>query len=245
MKKLRIHYFQHVPHEGLGSIAEWIKTGGHSLTSTKFFKGENLPEIKNIDWLIIMGGPMSVNDEKQYPWLAGEKKFIKQAIESGKTVLGICLGSQLVSSALGAAVYKNKEKEIGWFDIELSKAAQSGDLFFGMGSRLKVFHWHGDTFDLPENAIHLASSAGCKNQAYLYKDKILALQFHLESTRDSLSDMLKGGMEEVPGKYVQSEKAILENIDLIDKGKKNLFKLLGRLAESETDNPPTASNRIE
>ena len=231
MKKLRIHYFQHVAYEGLGSIEEWITTGGHSLTSTKFFKGEKLPEIKNIDCLIIMGGPMNVYDENQHPWLAGEKKFIRQAIESDKTVLGICLGSQLVSSALGAAVYKNKEKEIGWFDIELSKAAQSGDLFFGMGSRLQVFHWHGDTFDLPENAIHLASSAGCKNQTYIYKDKVLALQFHLEPTRDSLSDMLKGGIQEAPGKYVQSEKEILANIDLIDQGKKNLFKLLDRLAE--------------
>ncbi len=245
MKKLRIHYFQHVSHEGLGSIEEWIKTGGHSLTSTKFFKGEKLPEIKNIDWLIIMGGPMNVDDENKHPWLAGEKKFIRQAIESGKTVLGICLGSQLVSSALGAAVYKNKEKEIGWFDIELSKAAQSGDLFFGMGSRLTVFHWHGDTFDLPENAIHLASSAVCKNQAYVYKDKVLALQFHLEPTRDSLQDMLKDGIDEAPGKFVQSEREILKNTDLIDQGKKNLFMLLARLAESKIDNPPAASKGIE
>ena len=177
---------------------------------------------------------MNVDDENKHPWLAGEKKFIRQAIESGKTVLGICLGSQLISSSLGAAVYKNKEKEIGWFDIELSKAAQSGDLFFGMGSRLKVFHWHGDTFDLPENAVHLASSAVCKNQAYMYKDNVLALQFHLETTQDSLRDMLKGGIDEaVTGKYIQSEKEILGNKGLIDQGKGNLFRLLDRLAEKK------------
>jgi GMP synthase-like glutamine amidotransferase len=231
MKKLRIHYFQHVAHEGPGSIEEWIKSKGHSLTATKFFKGEKLPELNDIDWLIIMGGPMSVNDENQHPWLAEEKKFIKHAIESGKTVLGICLGSQLVSAALGAKIYRNKEKEIGWFDIELSVAAQSGELFFGMGKRLKVFHWHGDTFDLPDNAIHLASSEACKNQAYVYKDKVLALQFHLETTEDSLTEMLKGGIDEgVNGRYIQSEKEILGNKDLIDNGKKNLFKLLDRLA---------------
>ncbi len=229
MKRLRIHYFQHVPNEGLGSIEEWIKASGYSLTSTMFFKGEKPPDINGIDWLIIMGGSMSANDEKYYPWLKDEKKFIRQAIDSGKTVLGICLGSQLVSAALGAKVYTNEEKEIGWFDIELSPAAQTGDLFFDMGKRLNVFHWHGDTFDLPENAIHLASSAACLNQAYVYKQKVLALQFHLEPTLDSLSDMLKGGIEEQPGRYVQSEKEILENIDLIDQAKKNLFKLLDRL----------------
>lgn len=236
MKSLRIHYFQHVAHEGPGSIEEWVKTGGHSLTATKFYKGEKLPELNDIDWLIIMGGPMSVNDEKEHPWLAGGKKFIRQAIETGKTVLGICLGSQLVSAALGAKVYRNKEKEIGWFDIELSMAAQSGDFFFGMGDRLKVFHWHGDTFDLPESAIHLASSEGCKNQAYVYKDKVVALQFHLETTQESLTDMLKGGIDEaVPGKYIQSEKEILGNTDLLVHGKKNLFKLLERLAEKTSN----------
>ncbi len=232
MKKLRIHYFQHVAHEGLGSIEEWIKLSGHSLTSTRFFKGEKTPEINDIDWLIIMGGSMSANDEIRYPWLKEEKIFIRQAIDSGKTVLGICLGSQLVSAALGAKVYPNKEKEIGWFDIELSVAAQSGDLFCDLGNRVKVFHWHGDTFDLPENAVHLASSAACRNQAYVYNDKVLALQFHLEPTLDSLEDMLEGGIEEEPGKYIQSQKEIMANKKLIESNRKNLFKILGRLAGS-------------
>jgi GMP synthase-like glutamine amidotransferase len=231
MKKLRIHYFQHVSHEGLGSIEEWIMKSGHTLTSTMFFESDQLPEINDIDWLIIMGGPMNVYDEKKYPWLAEEKKFIRHAIDSGKTVLGICLGSQLISAALEAKVYKNKEKEIGWFEIELSHTAKADDLFSDMQCRLKVFHWHGDTFDLPESAIHMASSAACKNQAYVYKDKVLALQFHLEPTLDSLADMLEGGIEEEPGRYIQTEKEIMSNLDLIDQGKKNLFKLLDKLAE--------------
>ena len=232
MKKLRIHYFQHVSHEGLGSIEEWASSSGHSLTSTRFFESAGLPEISDLDWLIVMGGPMSVNDEEQFPWLADEKKFIRQAIDKGKTVLGICLGSQLVSAALGAKVYKNAEKEIGWFDIELTPFAQSDNLFFEMESRLKVFHWHGDTFDLPENAIRLASSAGCKNQAYIYKDKVLALQFHLEPTWDLLLEMIEGGREELStGKYVQTEKELLNNKQLIEINRKILFVLLTRLAE--------------
>jgi GMP synthase-like glutamine amidotransferase len=232
MKKLRIHYFQHVAHEGIASIEEWIVNKGHSLTFTRFFNGEKHPELNDIDWLIIMGGPMSVNDEKLYPWLTGEKKFIRLAIESGKTVLGICLGSQLVSAALGARVYQNKEKEIGWFDIELNRDARADNLFSGMGSRLKTFHWHGDTFDLPENAIHLASSEGTRNQAYIYNGKVLAMQFHLEPTQSSLQQMIDEGRNELSkGKYVQTEKEILANKHLIESGRKILFKLLDRLVE--------------
>jgi GMP synthase-like glutamine amidotransferase len=234
MKKIRIHYFQHVVHEGLGSIEEWISLSGHSLTSTRFFESAKLPEISDIDWLIIMGGPMNVHNEEQFPWLADEKKFIRQAVDAGKTVLGICLGSQLISVVLGARVYQNSEKEIGWFDIELTSFAQSCNLFFDMGSRLKVFHWHGDTFDLPEDAIHLASSAGCKNQAFLYKGKVLALQFHLETTWDSLLEMIERGRKELTiGKYVQTEKELLKNKQLIESNRKILFILLTRLAEQE------------
>jgi GMP synthase-like glutamine amidotransferase len=234
LKKIRIHYFQHVAHEGLGSIEEWISFSGHSLTSTRFFESTRLPEISDIDWLIVMGGPMSVHDEEQFPWLVKEKEFIRQTVDAGKTVLGICLGSQLVSVALGARVYKNKEREIGWFDIELTPFAQAGNLFFDMGKRLKVFHWHGDTFDLPEKAIHLASSEGCKNQAYIYKDKVLALQFHLEPTWELLLEMIEGGREELlSGKYVQTEEELLKNKQLIESNREVLFTLLNRLAEQK------------
>jgi GMP synthase-like glutamine amidotransferase len=232
MKKLKIHHFQHVPFEGLGSIEEWITLNGHSLTSTRFFESAVLPEISDIDWLIVMGGPMSVKDEKQYSWLAEEKKFIRKAIDTGKVVIGICLGSQLVSAALGAKVYKNKEKEIGWFDIELTCFAKADKLFFDMEDRLKVFHWHGDTFDLPENAIHLAYSKGCKNQAYIYKDRVLALQFHLEPTQNSLRQMIDFGRDElISGKYVQTEQELLNQSQLIEVNKKILFTLLDRLAK--------------
>ena len=234
MKKLRIHYFQHVAFESLGSIEEWISLSNHSLTSTRFFERSKLPEIADIDWLIVMGGGMSVHDEEQFPWLADEKKFIRQAIGAGKIVTGICLGSQLVSEALGARVYQNKDKEIGWFDIEFTCFAKSDKLFFDMGSRIKVFHWHGDTFDLPEKAVHLAFSAGCKNQAYVYKDKVLALQFHLEPTPGSLQQMIYFGRKELKsGKYVQTEQELLEYDQLIESNREILFTLLNRLAEQQ------------
>lgn len=236
MKNLKIHYFQHVPHEGLGSIREWVLSNSHSLTSTKFYEDIQLPLITGIDWLIIMGGPMSVNDHEQFPWLADEKRFIRQAVDAGKTVLGICLGSQLISAALGAKVYRNKEKEIGWYDVELTPYARSGKLFFEMGNRLKTFHWHGDTFDLPADAIHLAFSAGCKNQAFIYNGKVLGLQFHLEPTWDLLLEMIEKGRNEISaGKYIQSEEEILKNKRLIESNRKNLFILLTRLAEQESN----------
>jgi GMP synthase-like glutamine amidotransferase len=232
MKKLKIHYFQHVPFEGLGCIEEWITLSGHSLTSTRFFESAILPEISDIDWLIVMGGPMSVNDEKQYPWLAAEKRFVRKAVDEGKTVLGICLGSQMVSAALGAKVYQNKEKEIGWFDIELTCFAKSDRLFIDMPDRIKVFHWHGDTFDLPEKAVHLAFSKGCKNQAYSYKDKVLALQFHLEPTENSLRQMIDAGREELKsGLYVQTEQELLRHGQLIETNREILFTLLTKMSE--------------
>jgi GMP synthase-like glutamine amidotransferase len=234
MKKLKIHYFQHVPFEGLGSIEEWISLSGHSLASTRFFENTTMPEMADIDWLIVMGGPMSVNDEKHYPWLANEKRFIRKAIDEGKTVLGICLGSQLVSAALGSKVYQNKEKEIGWFDIELTCFAKSDRLFFDMANTIKVFHWHGDTFDIPENAVHLAFSNGCKNQAYSYKDRVLALQFHLEPTENSLRQMIDAGRAELKsGKYVQTEHELLKYDRLIESSREILFTLLNRLAQQE------------
>jgi GMP synthase-like glutamine amidotransferase len=232
MKKLRIHYLQHVPHEGLGSIEDWINSSIHSLTSTMLFEEGKLPDLSEIDWLIVMGGTMSVNDEKEYPWLADEKKFIRKAIDSGKIILGICLGAQLVSASLGARVYKNMEKEIGWYDIELTADALSGGLFNDFGSRFKVFHWHGDTFDLPENATLLASSEACKNQAFIYKDKVLALQFHMEPTWHSLYDMIESGkMDFTPGAYVQSEAQVMNSTQLLEANRKIMFELLARLAE--------------
>jgi len=114
MPHLRIHYLQHVSFEGLGSIAEWVTSNGHELTSTQFFINSYLPEPADIDWLIIMGGPMGVYDEDKYEWLTAEKQFIKKAIDAGKTVIGICLGAQLIAKVLGAKVYPNQKRAIGW-----------------------------------------------------------------------------------------------------------------------------------
>jgi len=231
MQQLRIHYFQHVHFEGPGSIEEWCDRHGHSLSSTKFYGDSKLPSLADIDWLIIMGGPMSVNDEEKFKWLTVEKQFIQKAIQAGKTILGICLGAQLLAQMLGAKVYHNAYKEIGWFPIELTSSAIQEGLFSNLDLKPIVFHWHGDTFDLPKNAVHLAQSEGCKNQAFLL-NKITGLQFHLEMTEQSLEKMLEHGKSElVGGKYIQSKNEMLANQSLIEDNKKMLFSILDKLME--------------
>ena len=234
MANLRIHYLQHVAFEGLGSIEEWALTNGHSLSVTRLYEDPTYTDINEIDWLIVMGGPMGVYDEDKYEWLIEEKKYIQQAIKAGKTVLGICLGSQLIAEVLGAKVYPNKEKEIGWFDIHLTAAAANNELLFNAPQKIKVFHWHGDTFDLPKDAIHLAYSEACKHQAFVYNKKVLGLQFHIETTEESLEDMSTYGTEElVEGKkYIQSSEEIYHQRSLAQSNKTLLFTLLDRLASN-------------
>jgi GMP synthase (glutamine-hydrolysing) len=207
---MRIHYLQHVPFEGLGSISTWMTDQNYSLSSTRLYADDPLPTVNDFDWLIILGGPMNIYEEDQYPWLIAEKQLIKQAIEKDKLVLGICLGAQLIADALGARVYLGQHKEIGWFPIKTIEAVQQSKVLEFLPSELTVFHWHGDTFELPEKAIRLAYSEGCANQAFLYGDKVLGLQFHLEVDRQGVRQMIENSASElVAGKYVQSSEEML------------------------------------
>jgi len=234
MKQLSIHTFMHVPFEGLGCMEQWIKGNNHSPGYTRFYENYRLPEMETIDWLIVMGGPMSVNDEAIYPWLAEEKTFIRKAIEVGKTVIGICLGSQLIAEVLGSKVYPNNQKEIGWYNVSLSDAASQLPLFTGFEKQFQVFHWHGDTYDIPKGSKHLISSAACTNQAFLYNSNVLGLQFHLEVTGQSLQSMVDHEREElVVNNFIQSAEAILGETSYIDDNNRKMFQLLDYLAENQ------------
>lgn len=229
-KKLKIHTLQHVPFEGLGCIDQWITTKGHSANYTKLYDNPKFPTLDEFDWLIVMGGPMGVYDEAVYPWLKEEKEFILRAIESGKTVVGICLGSQLIAEVLGARVYPNKQKEIGWFDIHKTEVAKKHPLLEQVEEQFTVFHWHGDTFDLPADSERLFSSAACLNQAFLYKKKVLGLQFHFEVTSQTLKEMIENGRNElVEDKTIQSAAKILEQTNHIDLNNQKMFRILDYL----------------
>ncbi len=205
---MNAHFFQHVPFEGIGNIEPWLLAKGYEITSTQFYKHIQLPDYKKVDLLIIMGGPMSVNDEDVYPWLVKEKQFIRDCIGVGKAVLGICLGSQLIASAMGARVYRNPEKEIGWFPVQ--GIEPHDPMIFRFPSTFEVFHWHGDTFDLPKGSVHIARSEACKNQAFQLGKSVIGIQFHPETTPELLQEMISHGHEElVKSRYIQSEKEIL------------------------------------
>lgn len=216
---MNIHYIKHVPFEGLGSMEGYFYSKGDLLTSTKLYENSYLfPTVEEIDWLIVVGGPMGVYDTSIYPWLIQEKAFIKSMIDSGKTVIGVCLGAQLIADVLGAKVYKNKYREIGWFPITRSKEARNSKLGNIIPETINTFHWHGDTYDLPENAVLLASSEACKNQAFSVDDRILGFQFHFEATPDSVKEITVNCANELDGsKFVQSRENILSNHDNFDK----------------------------
>lgn len=205
---MRAHYLQHVPFEGLGSIEPWLQNAGYEISCTQFFNSEELPEIADIHFLVVMGGPMSVNDEQEHPWLTTEKKFIKNAIEAGKPVLGICLGAQLIANSMEGEVFQNSEKEIGWFPVEAVKSKTN--LVFQFPEKTDVFHWHGETFRLPNGAIQIAKSKGCENQAFQIGNNVIGLQFHLETTPASAQAIVENCRDElVDGEYIQSEAGIL------------------------------------
>ena len=202
---MRLHALLHVPFEGLGHIGSWISRRGHQLTESRLYDSAVLPPMDAFDRLVIMGGPMNVDEEAAYPWLIEEKAFIREAVAAGKSAVGICLGAQLLASALGAPVYTGREKEIGWFPVRLTAAGRNTELCRDLPAEFTVFHWHGDTFDLPSGAIPLAESEACDHQAFLYDNRILGLQFHLESTPEMVQHLLAHCRNElVPGPFIQT-----------------------------------------
>lgn len=201
---MKIHYLQHVPFEGLGSIEDWIRDKGHKVNGTKLYLDEHLPDVSDFDWLIIMGGPMSIYQYSDYPWLKREKDFIRETIGNGAAVLGICLGAQMIANALDAGVLQNDQKEIGWYAVRKSKELTGSRLDLILPPEFYAFHWHGDTFDLPAGSTRLASSDVCENQGFAYRDNVIALQFHLESTVKSVRDLVENCAHELThAPYIQ------------------------------------------
>jgi GMP synthase-like glutamine amidotransferase len=193
---MRIHYLQHVPFEGPAAIADWAQARGHELTGTRLDRGEALPDVADFDWLVVMGGPMGVADRARYPWMEPEISLIGNAVEAGRRVLGVCLGAQFVAAALGARVYPAARKEIGWFPVRAVPAPLSG-AFAGFPDAFTPLHWHGDTFDLPPGAIHLARGPDTVNQAFQVGRHVLGLQFHLEATPASVDALVTHCTDEI------------------------------------------------
>ncbi len=205
----RIHVFQHVPYEGLGAMEAIFAAVDAQIQRTCFFAGDIPPSSEAFDLLVIMGGPMGVYDEGEFPWLKAEKAAIKDAFAAGKGVLGICLGSQLMAEALEGRVTRNTYKEIGWWPVERLPEAQNHWVAQCFPERFKTFHWHGDTFSIPPEAVPLFQSEGCAHQGFAFGDKAVALQFHPEILPEIAATWLQTGAAELtPGPYVQTPEQI-------------------------------------
>lgn len=230
MNNLRIHCIQHEMFETPGCILNWAKAHGFPVSYTHIYKNDQLPQLVDFDFLLIMGGSMSAYDDEKISWIRTEKELIRKAIDANKYVVGICLGSQLIASALGARVFINRYKEIGFFPLYLSSVAKKMSMFKGFKDKMYVFHWHGDTFDMPINAKHLAYSHACHNQGFLYNDRVLALQCHMEITIEIMEDLFKNfAAELISSPYVQSADEMRNHLDSIPRMNQVLYDMLDSL----------------
>lgn len=229
---MKIHCIRHEPFEGLAAIREWAVSNQLEISYTYTYLEQHFPEETDFDLLIIMGGTASVYDAADLPWVPEEMKFIKRVLDDGKKILGICLGAQLLAAVLGSRIYPGTAKEIGWFSVDFNREELS-ELDF-LPEEMVVFHWHGDTFDLPPGSVRLASSELTPNQGFVFNRKIWGLQFHPEMTREALQNITKGASADLEksGLYVQSAQQILNKTRYLEENKRLMFDILDFIRKS-------------
>ena len=179
---MRTLILQHTPEEKPGTLEQWLESARFPFHVHHFYEAEQGPTAAAYDWLVILGGPMNVDDEEEHPWLKAEKEFLRAWIAGGKPVLGLCLGSQLLAQALGGTVEKNEVREIGFHNVE--RTGRDHPALRRWPRELAVFQWHEDRSSLPEGAVNLLTSAACQTQAFAKGERLLGLQFHPESTAE-------------------------------------------------------------
>lgn len=228
---MHLHYFQHDDFEDLAYIGDWAKSKGFSTSCTRFdLAFPKLPKHNEYDWLIILGGAVGAYEETLYPWLIEEKKYIREAIHEGKIVIGICLGSQMIASSLGADVYPNSAPEIGYFPVYFNQNAKQDDVFSLFPKELTVMHWHNDTFNLPAGASCMASSATTCNQAFRWGKNVFALQFHFEMNEISANTLIeRSGMNLKISESVQPAEVIQSMNHVIIENNKLFGQFLDKL----------------
>jgi GMP synthase-like glutamine amidotransferase len=231
---MHIHYFQHDHFEDLGYIGLWAKENNFSTSVTRFDLFPDFPLLNQFDWLVVLGGKMSVNDTEDFPWLADEIKFIKQAVDAGKTVIGICLGSQLIARALGAKVYKNHEPEMGFWPVRLLPHACEDPVFQHFPNELNVMHLHFDIFDLPEGAVSMVESSVTPCQAFRYNNSVYAFQFHFEIYPQNAAEFIKEVSPElVPGKWTQTAEHMLTQISCCFENNQIFARILNKILSQD------------
>ncbi|WP_442768490.1 type 1 glutamine amidotransferase [Acinetobacter bohemicus] len=213
---LKVHYFQHIAGEGFGSCYQFLKQHHAKISATEFFalpvdrslEIEALPQVEDVDLLIIMGGEMSVNDEVNFPWLKIEKRWLRRYLSMGKPAIGLCLGGQLIANALGAAVSRSEKQELGWTGVR--KVNYVPAECFELPAEFNVMQWHSETFEIPKGAIHLAENDVCRNQMYQIGKNVLGFQFHPEITPEALNLFLENEeeLDHFPGQHMQTQQQL-------------------------------------
>jgi GMP synthase (glutamine-hydrolysing) len=184
-----ILFLKHIGIEGPETICDFFKKKKFQMKELELQKGDPLPsDLKNIEAVVSLGGPMNVYEEEKYPFLAAEDKFIKKVLKEEIPFLGVCLGSQLLSKAAGSSVGKSPVKEVGFFGVDLTKQGEHDPLFHGLKNKFEVYQWHEDMFEIPKNGKLLASSPNCPHQAFRYGRNAYGLQFHVEITDKTIID---------------------------------------------------------
>lgn len=224
---MNIHFLQNCSFETPGYLNTLINKYGYTSSCTPVYCSTDFPDLNSFELLVILGGPMNVYEEEQFPFLIEEKKFIKNAIDAGKKVLGICLGAQLIATVLGAVVTKNQLKEIGWYPVKLSSNYSEHSLLGILPEEFVVMLWHGDTFGIPSGAQRIASSSACLNQGFIYSDRVIALQFHLETSYETLKEMVKNCSSElVEGQFIQKDAELLSGAEQHMRNANKIMELL-------------------
>lgn len=231
---MRIACLQHADFEPPGLFANWAGARTHDLVLTKTYRDE-LPA-SGADAMIILGGPMSVNDAPTLPWLQREIAAIHAHLAQDRPTFGVCLGAQLIAHCLGARVRKNATKEIGWFPVTRVPPApatkralsRSHQRWFDLvPPEFTPLHWHGETFDLPPGATHLARSAACENQMFVARDAIVGIQFHLEAAADWIAESLDAvDADRCGGPWEQPRETLMPPADRMTENAKLLYRWL-------------------
>ncbi len=234
---MRIQAIQHVPFETPAALYGWADCRGHTLRCTHLYRGESLAPANDFDLLLILGGPMGVADTEIHPWLLEEKRCIQKALDAGKKLIGICLGAQLLAEALGARVWTQPHREIGWFPIHRTDPVPAWAQV--LPATAQVFHWHGQTFNLPAGAEHLARSAGCENQIFAHGDRVLGLQCHLELDQPAIERLIAHCGDELDGQgpCPQTPQAMLRAETAMVQAHRICFELFDQFLATPSHHP--------